>query len=52
MIASITITAKNCSIRYKDYKMNIVDTPGHADFSSEIERIIKTVDTVVLLVDS
>ena len=48
----ITITAKNCSIRYKGYKMNIVDTPGHADFSSEIERIIKTVDTVVLLVDS
>lgn len=48
----ITITAKNCSIRYKDYKLNIVDTPGHADFSSEIERIIKTVDTVVLLVDS
>ena len=48
----ITITAKNCAIRYKDYKMNIVDTPGHADFSSEIERIIKTVDNVVLLVDS
>ena len=48
----ITITAKNCAIRYKGYKMNIVDTPGHADFSSEIERIIKTVDTVVLLVDS
>ncbi len=48
----ITITAKNCAIRYKDIKMNIVDTPGHADFSSEIERIIKTVDTVVLLVDS
>ena len=48
----ITITAKNCAIRYKNYKMNIVDTPGHADFSSEIERIIKTVDTVVLLVDS
>ena len=48
----ITITAKNCAIRYKDYKMNIVDTPGHADFSSEIERVIKTVDTVVLLVDS
>ncbi len=48
----ITITAKNCSIRYKDYKINIVDTPGHADFSSEIERVIKTVDTVVLLVDS
>ena len=48
----ITITAKSCAIRYKGYKMNIVDTPGHADFSSEIERIIKTVDTVVLLVDS
>ena len=48
----ITITAKNCSIKYKGVKMNIVDTPGHADFSSEIERIIKTVDTVVLLVDS
>ena len=48
----ITITAKNCAIKYKDYKINIVDTPGHADFSSEIERIIKTVDTVLLLVDS
>jgi len=48
----ITIYAKNCSIRYKDYKINIVDTPGHADFSSEVERIIKTVDTVILLVDS
>ena len=48
----ITIYSKNCSIRYKDYKINIVDTPGHADFSSEVERIIKTVDTVVLLVDS
>ena len=47
----ITITAKNCAINYKGIKMNIVDTPGHADFSSEIERIIKTVDTVVLLVD-
>ena len=48
----ITITAKNCAIEYQDYKINIVDTPGHADFSSEIERIIKTVDSVVLLVDS
>ncbi len=48
----ITITAKNCAIEYKDYKINIVDTPGHADFSSEIERIIKTVDSVILLVDS
>lgn len=48
----ITIYSKNCAIRYKDYKINIVDTPGHADFSSEVERIMKTVDTVVLLVDS
>ncbi len=48
----ITIYAKNCSLRYKDYKINIVDTPGHADFSSEVDRIIKTVDTVILLVDA
>lgn len=48
----ITIYSKNCAIRYKDIKINIVDTPGHADFSSEVERVIKTVDTVVLLVDS
>lgn len=48
----ITIYSKNCSVRYKDYKINIVDTPGHADFSSEVERIIKTVDTVILMVDS
>lgn len=48
----ITIYSKNCAIRYKDVKINIVDTPGHADFSSEVERVIKTVDTVILLVDS
>lgn len=48
----ITIYSKNCSIQYKDYKINIVDTPGHADFSSEVERIMKTVDSVILLVDS
>ena len=48
----ITIYSKNCAIRYKDVKINIVDTPGHADFSSEVERIMRTVDTVVLLVDS
>ncbi|MGX8797422.1 translational GTPase TypA [Fusibacter sp. JL298sf-3] len=48
----ITIYSKNCSIVYKDYKINIVDTPGHADFSSEVERIMKTVDSVILLVDS
>jgi GTP-binding protein len=48
----ITIYSKNCSVMYNDIKINIVDTPGHADFSSEVERIIKTVDTVILLVDS
>ncbi|MBQ4375478.1 MAG: translational GTPase TypA [Erysipelotrichales bacterium] len=48
----ITIYSKNCSVQYKDYKINIVDTPGHADFSSEVERIIRTVDTVILLVDA
>lgn len=48
----ITIYSKNCSILYKNHKINIVDTPGHADFSSEVERIMKTVDTVILLVDS
>lgn len=48
----ITIYSKNCSIMHKDVKINIVDTPGHADFSSEVERIMKTVDTVILLVDS
>jgi len=48
----ITIYAKNCAIEHKGTKINIVDTPGHADFSSEVERIIKTVDTVLLLVDA
>jgi GTP-binding protein len=48
----ITIYSKNCSVMHNDLKINIVDTPGHADFSSEVERIIKTVDTVILLVDS
>ena len=48
----ITIYSKNCSVMHEGYKINIVDTPGHADFSSEVERIIKTVDTVILLVDS
>ena len=48
----ITIYSKNCSIMHNGVKINIVDTPGHADFSSEVERIMKTVDTVILLVDS
>ncbi|MBS5788046.1 MAG: translational GTPase TypA [Clostridioides difficile] len=48
----ITIYSKNCAINYNDYKINIVDTPGHSDFSSEVERVMKTVDTVILLVDA
>ena len=48
----ITIYSKNAAIDYKGVKINIVDTPGHADFSGEVERIIRTVDTVILLVDS
>ena len=48
----ITIYAKNTAIYYKDTKINIVDTPGHADFGSEVERILRMVDSVVLLVDA
>ncbi len=48
----ITIFSKNCSIKYKDYKINIVDTPGHADFGGEVERIMRMVDGVLLLVDA
>jgi GTP-binding protein len=48
----ITIYAKNTSIFYKDVKMNIVDTPGHADFGSEVERALRMVDSVLLVVDA
>jgi len=48
----ITILAKNTSIHYREYKINIVDTPGHADFSGEVERTLKMVDGVLLLVDA
>ena len=48
----ITILAKNTAIRYKDTKINIVDTPGHADFGGEVERILKMVNGVILLVDA
>ena len=48
----ITIYAKNTSIRYKDTKNNIVDTPGHADFGSEVERVLRSIDCVLLVVDA
>jgi GTP-binding protein len=48
----ITIMAKNTSVRYGDYKINIVDTPGHADFGGEVERVLTMVDGIVLLVDA
>jgi len=48
----ITIKAKNAAFKYKDYHVNIVDTPGHADFGGEVERIMKMVDGVLLVVDS
>ena len=48
----ITIMAKNTSVRYGDNKINIVDTPGHADFGGEVERVLKMVDGIVLLVDA
>jgi GTP-binding protein len=48
----ITIRAKHCTVEWKDYLINIIDTPGHADFSGEVERILSTVDSVLLLVDA
>ena len=48
----ITILAKNTAIQYGDTKINIVDTPGHADFGGEVERILKMVNGVILLVDA
>lgn len=48
----ITIYSKNTSVNYKNTKINIVDTPGHADFGSEVERVLKAIDSVVLVVDA
>lgn len=48
----ITILAKNTALRWKDYRINIVDTPGHADFGGEVERVLSMVDSVLLLVDA
>ena len=48
----ITILSKNTSVMYKNIKINIVDTPGHADFGGEVERVLKMVDGVLLLVDA
>ena len=48
----ITILAKNCSIEYKGVKINIIDTPGHADFGGEVERVLKMADGALLLVDA
>jgi GTP-binding protein len=48
----ITILAKNTAVRWKDYRINIVDTPGHADFGGEVERVLSMVDSVLLLVDA
>ena len=48
----ITILAKNTAVHYEDVKINIVDTPGHADFGGEVERVLKMVNGVILLVDS
>src|SRR5580658_6230025 len=48
----ITILSKNTAIRWKDYRVNIVDTPGHADFGGEVERVLSMVDSVLILVDA
>ena len=48
----ITIFSKNAAVVYKDYKINVIDTPGHSDFGGEVERVLKMADGVILLVDA
>ena len=48
----ITIRSKHCTVQWNDYLINIIDTPGHADFSGEVERVLSMVDSVLLLVDA
>ena len=48
----ITILSKNCSVRYRDTKINLIDTPGHSDFGGEVERVLNMADGVLLLVDA
>jgi GTP-binding protein len=48
----ITIYSKNTAIEYKNTRINIVDTPGHADFGSEVERVLRMIDSVILVVDA
>src|SRR6204780_5909131 len=48
----ITIFSKNAAVEYKEYKINVIDTPGHSDFGGEVERVLKMADGVLLLVDA
>src|SRR5690554_7715628 len=51
-VRGVSILARNTALKYKDYKINILDTPGHADFSGEVERILTMVEGIILVVDA